>query len=419
MRVVLVGHGGRETALAAALARSPTLTALHVTTPHPGWPPRAEVPEDSPEPLVLAQRVHADLVVIGPEAPLADGLADRCREAGIAAFGPGQEAARLETSKAFTKEVCAAAGVHTPGALVVDHDDPVQLAAARRRCDEGDVVVKADGLAAGKGVIVCRTAEEAHRALDGMHQFGDAARRLVLEDRIEGPEVSVFALCDGARAMPLPAAHDHKALREGNQGPNTGGMGAVAPSSRLTADQTAELVEKVHAPVIAELARRGHPFRGVLYGGFMLTEQGPALLEFNVRFGDPECQPLMTLWDDDVLPWLHGAAVGQLPDRPPRFRPGVAVCVVLASAGYPTTSTRGVAIPEPAPSDDVTVYLAGATRDPEGVLRTAGGRVLGVTGTADDIEQARRRTYAAVEGWRFEGCQYRTDIGAPHPRDGS
>ncbi|MEM6929752.1 MAG: phosphoribosylamine--glycine ligase, partial [Myxococcota bacterium] len=372
MRVVLVGNGGRETALAAALARSPSLTALHVSAPHPGWPTAAIVPDEAEDPLMLAQRIHADLVVIGPEAPLADGLADRLRQAGIATFGPGREAARLETSKAFTKEVCAAAGVATPRALVVDREDPDQLAAARARCDEGGVVVKADGLAAGKGVIVCRTADEAHDALDTMDRFGDAARRLVLEDRLEGPEVSVFALCDGTRAMALPAAHDHKALRDGNQGPNTGGMGAVAPSDRLTPAQTADLVERVHAPVIAELARRGHPFRGVLYGGFMLTRAGPALLEFNVRFGDPECQPLMTLWDDDVLPWLHGAAAGQLPDRRPRFRSGVAVCVVLASAGYPATSTKGVAIPEPGPSDDVTVYLAGAARDPAGVLRTAG-----------------------------------------------
>ena len=225
----------------------------------------------------------------------------------------------------------------------------------------------------------------------------------------------MFALCDGTRAMPLPPAHDHKALREGNQGPNTGGMGAVAPSDRLTAEETAALVETVHAPVITELARRGTPFRGVLYGGFMLTKSGPALLEFNVRFGDPECQPLMTLWAGDVLPYLHGAATGALPDAPPPFREASAVCIVLASAGYPATSTKGVAIPEPEASDDVVVYLAGAARDAEGTLRTAGGRVLGVTGTGPDIETARQRAYSAVEGWRFDGAQLRTDIGAPLP----
>ena len=413
MRVVLVGNGGRETAIAAALARSESLTALHVTTPHPGWPAMAEAPDEPREPLALARHVEADLVVIGPEAPLADGLADRCRAAGIATFGPGQQAARLESSKAFTKEVCAAAGVATPQAIVIDRDDPAQLANARARCDEGDVVVKADGLAAGKGVVVCRSSEEAHRALDDMGRFGEAAKRLVLEDRLEGPEVSVFALCDGKRALALPAAHDHKALRDGNQGPNTGGMGAVAPSARLDPTQTAELVQRVHMPVITELARRGHPFRGVLYGGFMLTAQGPALLEFNVRFGDPECQPLMTLWDDDVLPWLHGAATGELPAGTPQFRSGAAVCVVLASAGYPETATKGVAIPEPPPTDSVDVYLAAASRDPAGVLRTSGGRVLGVTATATDVEAARQKVYAAVEGWRFEGCQLRTDIGAP------
>lgn len=418
MRVVLVGAGGRETALAAAIARSPQLEALHVVAPHPGWPDAARVPDAPQDPLALATSVGADLVVIGPEAPLADGLADRCRAAGIAAFGPGREAARLETSKAFTKEVCAAAGVATPRALVVDRSDPAQLERARERCREGNVVVKADGLAAGKGVIVCRSAEEAESALDAMDRFGDAARHVVLEDRLEGPEVSVFALCDGERTMALPAAHDHKALLEGNRGPNTGGMGAVAPSARLDEAATRELVERVHAPVIRELARRGHPFRGVLFGGFMLTDQGPALLEFNVRFGDPECQPLMTLWADDVLPYLHGAATGALPASPPRFASDTAVCVVLASAGYPATSTKGVAIPEPAPREHVTVYLAGASRDAGGTLRTAGGRVLGVTGVGPDVETARRRAYASVEGWRFEGAQFRSDIGAPDPGAG-
>jgi len=411
MRVLLVGSGGRETALAWRVARSPSLTELIVTGSNPGWP--SGVLEISGDPVQIARTARAHLVVVGPEAPLADGLADRLADAGIPCFGPRAAAARLEASKAFAKEVMRAAGVPTAEALVVDRSEPGALERARARAARGEVVVKVDGLAAGKGVFVCPTAEEALRALDEAWggRFGEAAERLVLEDRLTGPEVSVFALSDGERVVALPSSQDHKRLRDGDEGPNTGGMGAYAPCPLVPPEEARRLVQAVHQPVIAELARRGVPYRGVLYGGLMLTPEGPRVLEFNVRFGDPECQPLMCLWDEDILPWLHGAATGRLPDGEPRFAEGAACCVVLASAGYPRSSTPGVPIPEPEPSEGVVAFHAGTRRTDEGTLVTDGGRVLGITGTGPDLRSARDRAYAAVEGWRFEGAQVRTDIG--------
>ncbi len=416
MRVVLVGKGGREAALAWRMAQSPTLDRLVVTGDNPGWPDGVErVPAASvAEVRDVARQVGADLVVVGPEAPLAEGLADLLDEVGIPCFGPRSGAARLEASKAFAKEVMRAAGVPTAGALVVRRDEPSTVEAARARCDRGRVVVKADGLAAGKGVIVCETARQAHAALDVMlgDRFGAAADRIVLEDRLEGPEVSVFALCDGRRAVALPSSQDHKTLLDCGRGPNTGGMGAYAPCPLVSRDEADALVARIHQPVLDELARRGHPFRGVLYAGLMLTADGPMVLEFNVRFGDPECQPLMCLWDEDVLPWLHGAATGALPAGRPRFRDGAACCVVLASRGYPHTSDKGRPIPEPPPTEGVVVFHAGTRRDAHGVLRTDGGRVLGITGIGRTVREARQRAYDAVPGWLFEGCQYRIDIAA-------
>ena len=416
MRVVLVGHGGRENALAWRIAQSPTLTSLTVTGANPGWPSSAELIPASGNQAIgdLARRLGADLVVVGPEAPLAEGLADHLKGLGIPCFGPVSGAARLEASKAFAKDVMHAAGVPTAGAVVANKADPASLEAARRRCDRGDVVVKADGLAAGKGVIVCGTPDEAHAALDEMlgARFGAAADRIVLEDRLTGPEVSVFALCDGERAVALPSSQDHKTLLDGGMGPNTGGMGAYAPCPLVPRTMAEELVASVPQPVIDELARRGHPFRGVLFGGLMMTPDGPMVLEFNVRFGDPECQPLMCLWDEDVLPWLHGAASGRLPEGRPRFRDGAACCVVLASAGYPLSSDKGQPIPEPGPTDGVVTFHAGTRRDEDGVLRTNGGRCLGITGVGDDIREARDRAYAALPGWIFPGAQHRTDIGS-------
>jgi phosphoribosylamine--glycine ligase len=283
---------------------------------------------------------------------------------------------------------------------------------AQERCEQGSVVIKADGLAAGKGVYVCPTAEEAHRALREVTggRFGEAAKRLVLEELLDGPEVSVFALCDGERVVALPSAQDHKRLGNGNTGPNTGGMGAYAPCPLVGAVDAAKLVERVHLPVIQEMARRGTPFRGGLYAGLMLTAAGPKVLEFNVRFGDPECQPLMRLWEDDPLPWLHGVAVGALPVGGPVFSAAAACCVVLASAGYPLSSDKGRVIPESEPPGDVVVFHAATQRGSDGALRTNGGRVLGITAMAPSISAARERCYAVLPEWTFWGAQYRTDI---------
>jgi phosphoribosylamine--glycine ligase len=273
------------------------------------------------------------------------------------------------------------------------------------------VVIKVDGLAAGKGVFVCSEAGDASQSLEEAisGRFGAAARHLILEDLIVGPEVSVFALCDGERAVGLSSAQDHKRLFEGNTGPNTGGMGAVVPCPLVDSAGVDDLIATVHQPVLDEMKRRGTPFTGVLYAGLMLTESGPIVLEFNVRFGDPECQPLMQLWDGDILPWLHGAAVGCLPEGRPAARAGAACCVVLASPGYPETSTKGIPIPEGEVSPNVEVFFAGARRR-DGVLQTDGGRVLGVTARGADIAQARAEAYRSVESWCFEGAHYRRDI---------
>jgi phosphoribosylamine--glycine ligase len=414
MRVLIIGGGGREAALAWRIARSPSLTSLLVVHDNPGWPALAErvdVPATVVAWVELALARGVDLVVAGPEAPLAAGIADALAEVGVPCFGPTRAAARLEASKAFAKSVMDAVGVPTAGALLVHRDDPDGRVTADARIARGQVVVKADGLAAGKGVFVCPTAEEGRAALDALwSEFGGAADEVLLEDLLEGPEVSVFGLSDGVRVVALPSAQDHKRLGDGDVGPNTGGMGAYAPCPLVDREEAQRLVDAIHLPVVRELARRGTPFRGVLYAGLMMTTDGPKVLEFNVRFGDPECQPLMCLWEDDALPWLYGAATGRLPEGQPRFSAGSACCVVLASRGYPTASTAGVPIPEPAAQDGVEVFFAGARRVGEGLV-TAGGRVLGVTGTGDDLAAARDRAYAALDGWRFDGCQARSDIG--------
>lgn len=414
MRVLLVGHGGREHALAWRISQSPQLTKLFVTGDNPGWPSTVEMrPANAVSEWVrIAKKEAVSLVVVGPEAPLSLGLADALKQEGIPCFGPEQAAARLETSKSFAKEVMIAAGVDTAGYLTVDTQSSVDMDSARERCEKGRVVIKADGLAAGKGVFVCPSPEEALAALDEVcsGRFGSAAQHVVLEDLLVGPEVSLFAICDGVNTVVLPSSQDHKTLLEGNRGPNTGGMGAYVPCPLVDIDLGAKLVKEIHQPVVDEMARRGTPFVGVLYAGLMMTPNGPKVLEFNVRFGDPECQPIMQLWDGDILPWLHGAAVGALPKGSPQFAEDSACCVVLASAGYPLSSTKGVTIPESTPSEGVTVFLAGTKRTVEGELVTNGGRVLGVCARASTIQLARDSAYEALDSWKFEGCQFRQDI---------
>lgn len=397
MKVLLVGSGAREHALAWRIAQSPTLTELHAAPGNPGIAALGHChpihAEDEDGLLDLARTLAADLVVIGPDAPLVAGVADPFRRAGLAVFGPGAEAARIEGSKTFAKEVMRAAGVATSETLSV----------ARAPC-----VVKADGLAAGKGVFVCRTSEELD---DGLRQAAALGGTLVIEELLEGSEVSLFALCDGTRAVPLGAAQDFKRAGEGDTGPNTGGMGAYSPL-RWLADADA-LVEQIHQPVIDELARRGAPFVGCLYAGLMLTNDGPRVLEFNARFGDPETQVLMPRLEGDLLAALAAAARGNAADGLGEGA-NAAVTVVLAGPDYPARSDYAGApitgIAEAEAAGAIVFHAGTAVRD--GTLVTNGGRILSVTGTGPTVAEARRVAYEGVERVSFEGMRFRTDIAA-------
>jgi phosphoribosylamine--glycine ligase len=397
VKVLLVGSGAREHALAWRIAQSPTLTELHAAPGNPGIAALGHChpihAEDEDGLLDLARTLAADLVVIGPDAPLVAGVADPFRRAGLAVFGPGAEAARIEGSKTFAKEVMRAAGVATSETLSV----------ARAPC-----VVKADGLAAGKGVFVCRTSEELD---DGLRQAAALGGTLVIEELLEGSEVSLFALCDGTRAVPLGAAQDFKRAGEGDTGPNTGGMGAYSPL-RWLADADA-LVEQIHQPVIDELARRGAPFVGCLYAGLMLTNDGPRVLEFNARFGDPETQVLMPRLEGDLLAALAAAARGNAADGLGEGA-NAAVTVVLAGPDYPARSDYAGApitgIAEAEAAGAIVFHAGTAVRD--GTLVTNGGRILSVTGTGPTVAEARRVAYEGVERVSFEGMRFRTDIAA-------
>jgi phosphoribosylamine--glycine ligase len=416
MRVLLVGSGGREHALAWKLAQSPRLSDLHAAPGNPGIGRLAtlhSVPLTDLEGITqLAARLAPDLVVVGPEAPLAAGLADRIRDAGLACFGPSAAAARLESSKAFAKTVMQTAGVPTARAIVCD-----TVAAALGAIAEmgGRVVVKADGLAAGKGVTVCDTAAEAQAAAEGClvdGDFGQAGRRILIEERMEGPELSLLALCDGEHVLPLAPARDHKRALDGESGPNTGGMGAFSPVPGVGDDLVDEIVATVHRPVVNELARLGTPFRGCLYAGLMLTAAGPRVIEFNVRLGDPEAQAILPRLDADLLELLRQAATGSLAGATAPATDDACVTVVVAAQGYPEAPATGGTITGIAAAetlDAVTVFHAG-TAQPDGELLAAGGRVLDVTATGRDFAEARRRAYAAVDLIHLEGSMHRTDI---------
>jgi phosphoribosylamine--glycine ligase len=399
VKVLVVGSGGREHALAWALARGGGLTELHAAPGNPGIAALASchpVRADDPASLVpLACELGVDLVVVGPEAPLVIGLADMLRRRGVAAFGPGAEAARIEGSKAFAKDVMEAAGVPTAQTLAV----------ARPPC-----VVKADGLAAGKGVWVCRTQAELDAGLRAAEALGQPFH---VEELLEGEEVSVFSLADGRHVVPLPAAQDYKRIGDGNEGANTGGMGAYSPVPRLTEAEIAELVETVHVPVVAELARRGAPFVGVLFGGFMLTDDGPRVLEFNCRFGDPETQAIVPRLEGDLLPALAAAAHGDLAGVELPASEQAAVTVVLASRDYPESGDAGTPIDgvEAAEATGALVFHAGTALHGTRLV-TNGGRVLNVTGLGGSLAEARDRAYDAAGRIAFDGMQFRHDIAA-------
>jgi phosphoribosylamine---glycine ligase len=397
MKVLIVGSGGREHALAWKLAQSDALAELHAAPGNPGIAALARchpIRMNDVEGLLGLCREHElDLVVIGPEAPLVAGVADHLRRAGVTVFGPSAEAARIEGSKAFAKEVMEAAGV--PSAA--------ELAAVRAPC-----VVKADGLAAGKGVFVCRTQPEADAAWEQARALGES---VVVEELLEGEEVSLCALTDGVDAIALAPAQDFKRLLDGDEGPNTGGMGSYSPTPFLRPDEIDELVETVHRPVLAELAARGTPFIVLLYAGLMLTGDGPRVLEFNCRFGDPETQAILPRLEGDFLGALAGAAGGALGGVELSARPEAAVSVVLAAAGYPDAPESGVQIGgiEDAEAGGAVIFHAGtAVRD--GRLVSAGGRVLNVTGLGGSVAEAREHAYAAVERIDFPGGQFRRDV---------
>ncbi len=398
MKALLVGSGGREHALAWKLAQSPQFEELHAAPGNPGiarigacHPVR---PVDVEGLLGLCASLEIDLVVIGPEAPLVAGVADELRRAAVAVFGPSRGAARLEGSKSFAKEVMGAAGVPTADSLSV----------ARPPC-----VVKADGLAAGKGVFVCRTQEELDAALPAAAALGGS---LVIEELLEGEELSLFALCDGSNAVALAPAQDFKRIGDGDTGPNTGGMGSYSPVPGFGAAECEELLATVHRPVLAELASRGTPFVGLLYAGLMLTDSGPRVLEFNCRFGDPETQSILPRLEGDLLGALREAASGDL-RMEPAANESAAVTVVLGAAGYPEHADSGTPISgiDDAEAAGALVFHAGTALRDDRVI-TNGGRILNVTGTGEDVSAARTAAYAAVGLISFEGMHYRTDIAA-------
>jgi phosphoribosylamine---glycine ligase len=411
MRVLVVGSGAREHALAWKIAQSPALTRLVCAPGNPGTASlatnRPVVSEDPAAVTALARDERVDLVVVGPELPLSRGVADALRRAGIPVFGPDAAAAHLEASKAFAKEVMASAGVPTAAHRTFDDARAAEDYARTR----GRLVVKADGLAAGKGVVVAGSAAEAVRAIRELSALGAAGTRLVLEEALEGEELSVIALADGERYVLLPPAQDHKRLLDGDLGPNTGGMGAVSPSPLLDASGLEAVGKTVIAPVLAEMARRGHPFTGALYAGLMLTPLGVRVLEFNARFGDPEAQVLVLQLAEDLLPLLHACATGALVPRPLSVEPGASVGVVLASAGYPGTPRTGLPIAFTSGLAADTHLFHAATALAEGQLVTAGGRVLTVCARGASVDEARTSVYRAVSHIHFEGMQLRRDIG--------
>ena len=415
MRVLVVGGGGREHALAWTIAASPLVERLICAPGNPGIAAEAEcVPvaaEDAEGLAALVQRERIDLVVVGPEAPLAAGLADRLRQAGIAVFGPDRAAARLESSKAFMKNLARRAGIPTAGFSVFDD---AGAAIAHIRAHGAPVVVKADGLAAGKGVTVAATVEEAEAAVRAAmveRAFGEAGATVVVEDCLEGEEVSAFALADGERVLMLETAQDYKRVGEGDSGPNTGGMGSHSPAPSVTPELAARIEQEIFLPAVRQMAADGTPYRGVLFAGLMIADGDPKLLEFNVRFGDPETQALMLRLRSDLLPALLAAAEGNLSHVDLRWSDEVSVCVVLANGGYPGPYERGgeIAGLDRLP-DGVTVFHAGTEAAEGGRVLATGGRVLGVCAAGAARSEARALAYRGVDAIDWPGAFCRRDI---------
>jgi phosphoribosylamine--glycine ligase len=419
MKILVVGSGGREHALGWKLKQSPLVSELISAPGNPGLEELgrciAIAADNAAELAAFAAREQVGLVVIGPEATAAAGLADHLEQLGIPCFGPSQAAAELEASKAFTKDFCARHNIPTADYKVFDD-------AIRAKAYLGDreppFVIKADGLAAGKGVVIAETRREADAAIDEilfLRKFGTAGQRIVIEDFLPGEEASFFAFCDGETAIPLTAAQDHKRAYDGDKGPNTGGMGAYSPAPIFSDAMRDLTMERIVLPTVRGMKAEGRPFKGVLFPGLMISPDGPKLIEFNVRFGDPECQTLMRRLTSDLAPVLLAAAKGDLASAPPlQWDPRPAVTVVYAANGYPDqpltgSVIRGVA--EAGAIDDVIVFHAGTKRDPEGALRAAGGRVLNITATGATLREAVSRAYAGVHAINWPGGFCRSDIG--------
>ena len=415
MRVLLVGGGGREHSLGWKIAQSPLLTRLYLAPGNPGLNLLGEptgVRADDIDGIVMTAKTRGiDLVVVGPEATLAAGLADRLKEAGIPCFGPSAAAAELESSKGFMKEIATAAGA--PTAAFARFQEPA-AAKAHLRTRNAPFVVKADGLAAGKGVFVAATLTEAEDAIDSLLSgaLGEAGREIIIEDYLDGEEASFFVIVDGATAVPLIAVQDHKRAFDGDKGPNTGGMGAYAPAPIFTDAVRQETMKRIIEPVIAEMARRGRPFKGVLFAGLMIGADGPKLIEFNVRFGDPECQVMMRLMKSDLLPVLHAAATGNLKAETLDWSSDACALVVMAAKGYPGGYLKGSAIygvDRAGLCEGVVVFHAG-TKLRDGALISDGGRVLNITACGHTIRDAVERAYDGVGKIDWADGFYRRDI---------
>lgn len=418
MKVLVVGNGGREHALVWKLAQSPHITKLYCAPGNAGSRRQAENVPIAADDIVGLQRFaldqRVDLTVVGPELPLALGITDTFATCNLPIFGPTQAAAQLETSKAFAKKFMCEEGIPTAEAAIFED---VTAAQDYIRWHEGPLVVKADGLAAGKGVTVCQTQQEALQAVQQVMQqkiFGDAGRRVVLEELLNGEEASFQVLVDGEMVLPLAVAQDHKRVYDGDQGPNTGGMGAYSPAPVITAALHQRVMSEIIAPTVGGMAARGMPYRGVLYVGLMIVEGRPHVIEFNARFGDPETQPLLVRLHNDLLPLLEGAARGHLSSLQADYRADASVCVVMAAEGYPGTYAKGaplVGVEEVERLENTWVFHAGTDMQ-AGRLVTSSGRVLGVTTRAASLASAITQAYQAVERIQWPGVHYRRDIGS-------
>lgn len=417
MRVLVVGSGGREHALCCAISRSPMLVKLYCAPGNPGIGQVCQLVAidamDIPALVDFAVREAIDLVMPGPEGPLVAGIADALSAAGIMCCGPSRAAAALEGSKSFTKDLADAAGIPTARWERFDEADAARAFVRRRGAP---IVVKADGLAAGKGVVVAETEEQALAAIaDFMESgaLGEAGRSIVIEECLVGPEISVFALCDGLEAMPLGAAQDHKRVGDGDLGPNTGGMGAYSPTPLFTPLLGQEVLDRIIHPALVEMSRRGMPFRGILYAGLMLTSDGPKLIEFNARFGDPECQVILLRLESDLLAVLLSACTGKLANLTPDWNDHAAIAVVMAAEGYPVAPVRDSVIGDldaAAAVPGVQLFHAG-TAEKDGQLVSSGGRVLTICAAAEDLRTARDAAYKAVDLIHWPKGFCRRDIG--------